>query len=100
MRIFFPEVMWIRGCLQFGRNFPNLQMTFKGWRRKISLAFREECHEESGRSACQGRGAPLVAIAGRRSGAAGGAQLGMSRAVSPARGRERSHGAGPGVVVV
>jgi hypothetical protein len=38
----FPALEWILRSLKFGKNFPNLEMTFKGSRRKISRANREE----------------------------------------------------------
>ena len=42
--MFFPAVLWFYGYRKFGKNFPNLELTFKGVRRKISRAYQEECH--------------------------------------------------------
>jgi hypothetical protein len=36
----FPDAILV--IRNFGKNFPNLEMTFKGVRRKISRAYREE----------------------------------------------------------
>jgi hypothetical protein len=46
--MFFPACMLFCGDLQFGKNFPNFEMTFKGVRRKISHANREECMANRG----------------------------------------------------
>jgi hypothetical protein len=42
--LFYPSLLFCR-CSKFGKNFPNLQMTFKRVAGKISRAYREECHE-------------------------------------------------------
>ena len=57
-------------------------MTFKRVARKISRAYREECHEETRRSAAEGWWPPLAAITGCGSGTIDRAQCRMPRATA------------------
>ena len=72
-------------------------MTFKRVAGKISRAYREECHEETRRSAAAGWWPPLVAVPGCRSGTIDRAQCRMPGAIGHACRRRRPRRAGAAV---
>ena len=84
--------MWFCGRLTIWEKFPKFANDFQGVAAQdISRESGRNAMSESGKVSAPGRRAPLVAIAGRRSGAARRTQRGMPRAAGPARRRERCH---------
>ena len=85
----FPPVDVVFGRSAIWEKFPKFANDFQGVAAQdISRVSGRNAMKSQGGQRARDDGAPLVAVAGRRSGATGGAQRGMPRAVGHARRRE------------